>query len=238
MANLYSVAGSKIYIGPRVASKLTVTESDFDGFTWTQIDGWTNAAPVGDSQNFGTQSLISESRELPFKTTISSGTLENQFVPNLNDAGQTLMRAAAEENGSYAFKIEWSANAGLVDTATITIDTPGVVTVAAGHGLEAGAAVVFTTTGALPTGLTAGTTYYVLASGLTATTFQVAATAGGTAIDTSSTQSGTHTVTALPTGETDLFYGIVGDGQKSAGDATASRLKTWMIARYSNLVSI
>ena len=99
------------------------------------------------------------------------------------------MRAAVTEDGSFAFKIEWSAEGSLVDTATITIATPGVITVADGHGLEAGDPVVFTTDGALPTGITSGTTYYVLSSGLTATDFQIAATAGGTAIDTSGSQS-------------------------------------------------
>lgn len=238
MATLYPVAGSKIYIGPRVASKLTVTESDFTGVTWTEIEGWTTAASVGDTQNFGSQSVIGDRREIPFKTTITSGQQENTFIPDLNDAGQTLMRQAAGEDGSYAFKIEWSADAALVDTFTVTIATPGVFTVADGHGLEAGQAVVFTTDGALPTGLTADTTYYVISSGLTATEFQVSATVGGSAIDTSGSQSGTHTITAQPTGETDMFYALVGDGQKSGGDASAARLKTWMVARYSNIVTL
>jgi len=78
-------------------------------------------------------------------------------------------------------------------TATITIASPGVVTWSA-HGLLNGDPVVLTTTGALPTGLTAGTTYYV--SSKTADTFQLAATSGGSAINTSGTQSGTHTATA------------------------------------------
>lgn len=238
MAKLYSVAGSKIYIGPRVAGKLAVEEADFTGLTWTQIEGWTNAGAVGDSQNFGSQTLIAEGREIPFKTTVSSGTVENQFIPNLNDAGQIKMATAASDDSAYAFKIEWSAKAGLVTTATISVANPGVVTVADGHGLEAGAPVSFSTTGALPTGLTAATTYYVVASGLTATEFSVSATSGGAAIETTGAGSGVHTLTALPQGETDYFHGLVGDGQKSGGDATASRLKTWMIARYSNLISV
>ncbi|MFN3335039.1 MAG: hypothetical protein ACK47M_21265, partial [Caldilinea sp.] len=41
---------------------------------------------------------------------------------------------------------------------------------------------VLTTTGALPTGLTAGGTYYLIAAGLAANTFRVSATAGGSAI--------------------------------------------------------
>lgn len=78
-------------------------------------------------------------------------------------------------------------------TCTITNASPGVVTYA-GNGSIPGTPVVFTTTGALPTGLTAGTTYYVKTN-VTADTFTVAATVGGTAINTSSAGSGTHTCT-------------------------------------------
>ena len=78
-------------------------------------------------------------------------------------------------------------------TVTITIANPGVVSWA-GHTLQNGNQVILTTSGALPTGLTAGTTYYVVnqASG----TFQLSATLGGSAITTSGTQSGTHTATS------------------------------------------
>ena len=76
-------------------------------------------------------------------------------------------------------------------TTTITIASPGVFTVATA--IPGGNTVILSTDGALPTGLTAGVTYYVVnSSGLT---FQLALTLGGTAITTSGTQSGTHTVT-------------------------------------------
>lgn len=79
-------------------------------------------------------------------------------------------------------------------TATVTIATPGVVTSTA-HQLILGDTVVFTTTGALPTGITAGITYYVISTGLTADAFQFSATSGGSAIDTTGSQSGVHTIT-------------------------------------------
>ena len=76
---------------------------------------------------------------------------------------------------------------------TITIATPGVVSWT-GHDFVAGDQVVFQTTGALPTGLTAGTTYFVIAAGLTpGVSFQVSASAGGAAVNTSGSQSGVHT---------------------------------------------
>jgi hypothetical protein len=75
---------------------------------------------------------------------------------------------------------------------TIDIATPCLIHWS-GHGLAAGDAVQFQTSGALPTGLVAGTVYFVLAAGLTSGTFQVGATAGGAAIATSGSQSGVQT---------------------------------------------
>lgn len=75
-------------------------------------------------------------------------------------------------------------------TVTITIANPGVVTWS-NHGLDNNDTVVITTDGALPTGLTAGTTYYV--RNKTATTFELSTTSGGSSINTSGSQSGTHT---------------------------------------------
>ena len=76
-------------------------------------------------------------------------------------------------------------------TVTITIAAPGVVTWA-NHGLAVNDTIRFTTTGALPTGLAINTTYYVKEV-LSANTFTVSASAGGAAITTSGTQSGTQT---------------------------------------------
>jgi hypothetical protein len=80
-------------------------------------------------------------------------------------------------------------------TFTVTIASPGVFTKTA-HGLTAGDKLIFSTTGALPTGLTAGTTYFVIAGGLTSNDFEVSTTDGGSAVNTSGSQSGTHTITS------------------------------------------
>ena len=79
------------------------------------------------------------------------------------------------------------------DTVTISIATPAVVTFTA-HKLVAGQKIRFSTTGALPTGITAGVDYYVLSTSLAADTFKFSDTVGGTAINTSGSQSGTHTI--------------------------------------------
>lgn len=99
----------------------------------------------------------------------------------------------------------FSCNPGRAATVTMTIASPCVVTMT-NHGLQAGSSVVFTTTGALPTGLTAGTRYYVISAGLTADAFEVSATDGGAAINTSGSQSGVHTATSNPVMPTSYDY--------------------------------
>lgn len=84
--------------------------------------------------------------------------------------------------------------------AAMTIATPAVVTLYDGddnvvtHGLVAGDKFYFTTTGALPTGVLADTVYYVISTGLSTTVFRFSATLGGSAINTSGSQSGVHTL--------------------------------------------
>jgi hypothetical protein len=78
-------------------------------------------------------------------------------------------------------------------TVTITVASPGVLTWTA-HGQADATPVVLTTTGALPTGLTAGARYFIVNS--TADTFQLSAEPNGAPIVTTGAQSGTHTATA------------------------------------------
>ena len=82
----------------------------------------------------------------------------------------------------------WS---GTQRSGTITINTSTDVFTWSAHGLSNGNHVMLQTSGSLPTGLTAGTVYYVINA--TTNTFQVSASSGGLAIDTSGSQSGTHT---------------------------------------------
>jgi hypothetical protein len=92
--------------------------------------------------------------------------------------------------------IDSSAVSSSFALTSISNATPAVFT-KAGHGLVAGDPFQLTTSGTLPTGLSLATTYYVIATGLTSSAFQASATVGGSAINTSSTGSGTHTLTRV-----------------------------------------
>jgi hypothetical protein len=82
---------------------------------------------------------------------------------------------------------------GNVGTFTVTIASPGVVTFAS-HGFLGGERVILQTTGALPTGLAANTVYFI--KYVDGNTFNLATTLGGANINTSGSQSGTHTINA------------------------------------------
>jgi microcystin-dependent protein len=88
---------------------------------------------------------------------------------------------------------------------TISLASPGVVTLT-GHGMQTGDSLYLTTTGALPTGLSVNTRYWVIRTGVD--TFNLATSLAnalaGTGINTSVSQSGVHTAFGAA-------YGI-GDG--------------------------
>jgi len=113
----------------------------------------------------------------------------------------------------------WYASVGFSPIQiSITIATPGVITMPTGFSILNGTPISFTSSGALPTGLVVGTIYYVVNS--SSNTFQVAATFGGAAINTSGSQSGTQRIsprginlTTLGDAETPIYqnYMIVSD---------------------------
>ena len=124
------------------------------------------------------------------------------------------------------------ALSSLGGNVTITIATPAVVTSTVV--LTEGAAISFSTTGALPTGITAGTTYY--AYNVNGLTFNLI-TAAGSVVNTSGTQSGTQSITLVdvPTVQNNIIVSdtsrfVLALGCNDYGSATLDP----MLIRWSN----
>jgi hypothetical protein len=119
---------------------------------------------------------------------------EDDFMIIEKATGQFLRFLEDSPSAAEIIRVIYTALHILIDAVvTVSIATPAVVSYAA-HGLNPGDAIKFSTTGALPTGITAGIIYYVIAAGLTSNAFEISATPGGAAINTSGTQSGAHTL--------------------------------------------
>ncbi len=122
----------------------------------------------------------------------------NVVAENLKDISDAIDQAVfagaqyADENQIGVVRFNSSPNTSL-GAVTVTIASPAVFSFTS-HGLVAGDTIELTTTGSLPTGLVASTTYYVISTGLTSNAFQVSATLNGSAVNTSGSQSGTHTL--------------------------------------------
>jgi len=123
-------------------------------------------------------------------------------------------------------------------TVTFTIATPCVATFSVL--LAEGTAVQFSTTGALPTGLSTATTYYL--RNVDGATANLSATPTGAIINTSGSQSGTHSVSLLVDVPTLQNYILVSDtsrfvllfGTTDYGSATLDP----MLIRWSNQESV
>ncbi len=124
-------------------------------------------------------------------------------IPPLEITNNRLTSSTVAEPG--VGEVAWTSGATFADkerailgapasTVTLTIAAPCVVTWAS-NGLPNGTPVHLTTTGALPTGLTANVVYYIV--NRAAGTFQLSETPDGFPIVTTGSQSGTHTATAF-----------------------------------------
>lgn len=133
--------------------------------------------------------------------------------------------------------------ATLMQQATVTISqaSPSVITWTA-HGLRNGQPIEFTSTGSLPIGFSTGTTYYIVSA--TTNNFSLAASPGGTAINTSSAGSGIHTAICSPWGKGDGsttfnlpdLRGRQTIGRDDMGGSAANRLTTATISTFGGLV--
>lgn len=88
----------------------------------------------------------------------------------------------------------------------VTIDTATDTFTSVAHTLSEDDQLTFSATqGTLPTGLNSGSTYYVIASGLTADAFKVSTTLGGAAVDVTGTATGTYQFERLGATELDVI---------------------------------
>lgn len=185
--------------------------------TWTEIQGpsgnsvfnpatpFTDAALVSGGEWNGAlylaaydptpSPLVFASPQKVYRDTTGTWKVLNAGLPKFPDGTDATNRAtllASAITFANALKTKLTAHfAHLGDTVTISIASPAKVTLAS-HGLSNWDLIVFTTTGALPTGLTAGTPYWV--KNVSTNDFEVTATYGAASINTSGTQSGVHKI--------------------------------------------
>jgi hypothetical protein len=224
-----AVAGTRLFTAPAGVISLSTV--------WTEVKDIASLGDIQQAFNKIAIESVGDGNMYEIKGTQNYPTFDITLNRNDTDPGQIALRAAANaRNVLYNFRLQENDTDPLnTATVTITIAAPGVVTDTA-HGLVAGNPVSFSTTGALPTGLVAGTTYY-LKTVPDANSYTLAATAGGAAITTSGTQSGVHTRTTVPSATTTTWNGeVFGFGTSYGGVNNVKQVKTSISIRPSSVV--
>lgn len=166
--------------------------------------------PSGTTISFATGSNQKACYFLQSSSAVGPSHLMTQAAGVINDYTNSLVYL---HNGvSATHQYHWFDYSGTLDcpgqTFTITIASPGVITATA-HGYNNNDQVTLSTTGALPTGLAGSTVYF--ARNVTANTLELSATSGGASINTTGTQSGTHTIRRAFGITTSLTYDKTGN---------------------------
>lgn len=200
----------------------------------------------------GRKQLHGKTKLLPVNYVSGSGITSNPLITdgNIGEVGDELIILPSVDssdtpyiapfykhiiikNSDTSYVLSQSSG-GTDGTCTLTIASPCEVTLAS-HGYLNRQRIMFTTTGALPTGITANTTYFVISAGLTANTFRFSATFNGAAINTSGTQSGIHTV-QLATATVSINSEVL-NIQRNVIITTNDITKGWYQARQESTIA-
>lgn len=159
---------------------------------------------------------------LPLQTTFNqlTGQNNNMWVYLVDSDGAGTMKLGVSPVTYDDTKLLSTTAAS--QTVTISIASPAVVTTSSAHNFVEGDGIRFTSTGALPTGLTVNTQYYV--TNPTSNTFEVQAFPhSGTPIDTTGSQSGTQT--------------CLSTGFRMVSDASYTAIPVRLIGRFVSNIS-
>jgi hypothetical protein len=233
----YPMAGSRLLVGTNTYAMKNVpfVFADFSADTFQpvrEVEGW-------EALTTGSGAVEFNAIWPAFKRTVKGPRdftgLKVTYAMDTADPAQLQLQLMEQSASDYAFRFDYNDATPTVVTGvpTISIAAPALVTMA-GHGLQNGSAVRFTTAGALPTGIVAGTTYYV--SVVSADTFNLAATRaaailGTPLIATTGTSTGAHALTSIPQASQRFFIAKVMaiDDLNGATDGVIKRAATLAI---------
>ena len=159
-----------------------------------------------------------------------SRTSNAPFSTNALLVGNRAMRFTIGDGVATSFAL--AHNLGSL-SANFTANASTEVCTSAGHNLHNGDPVTVSTSGTLPGGLSAGVTYFIISS--TTDTFQLSATPNGSAVNITSTGSGTHSF-LVADGTTDAVFVEV--WEKSGGLTRISPEDYTVVRTSANLVTV
>jgi len=186
-----------VYVPPVTKTYVFINESAYVATIYAStVAGNTTAAGAGVAIPAGGSVLLRcDGTDILEQLNTVAGNFE--VVGDLNVIGT--FNATGSPTIDANLNVVGSTFLGTSQTASIAVTSPTIITVASSP--ETGSAVSFSTTGTLPTGITAGTTYYV--SKINGTTFFISTSPSLTPlVNVTLAGSGVHTVSTVSLGIT------------------------------------
>lgn len=146
-------------------------------------------------------------------TTVTTSAAHNLVVGQIIQFAGTSVVGVSNATNYYILTTPLATTFTFSATADGSALTPGAVTTQGT--LAQNGSHFCSTVGALPTGIAAGTVYFVISAGLTTNAFEVSATSGGSAVNTSGTVTGSPIYT-------------VRTGNDSNDGTAANRAHAWL----------
>jgi hypothetical protein len=105
-ASIYSVAGTKVYIGGVMTAKVTnFVAADFNIESWTSISWLENIGQFGDEASEIAFSPIDVNRTLKLKGVYNAGNMTIVAGRDYTDSGQGILLTASQAIYDYGFRV-------------------------------------------------------------------------------------------------------------------------------------
>lgn len=97
-------AGSKLFV--TASAPATYTQAGFTALTFTEVGELTNLGEFGREYALVTHNPVGDRRTIKRKGSFNEGSISLEMALDNDDAGQTLLKAAADSDSSYSFKLQ------------------------------------------------------------------------------------------------------------------------------------
>jgi hypothetical protein len=97
-------AGSKLFV--TASAPATYTQAGFTALTFTEVGELTNLGEFGREYALVTHNPVGDRRTIKRKGSFNEGSISLEMALDNDDAGQVLLKAAADSDLSYSFKLQ------------------------------------------------------------------------------------------------------------------------------------
>ena len=126
MSDVFTSAGTRLYIGPTVPDPYNQAGFEAIGAAWVEVEEAVDMGELGREYNLVTHNALNNRRTVKRKGSYNDGTVSLQLARVPADAGQTAIIAALDSDNSFPFRIVLQEGTTLYFSAQVMSYTTAV----------------------------------------------------------------------------------------------------------------